>query len=237
LVNGVHDDVTVVYHDSIKTEEIEDMFKTCLQQGKVFTVRELETVDQFFSDGAKASANPKVILDDELSEKTEQLIINNLTKEFKKGNIHIDCHFSGNGGTFRFTKLTEVEKEVSVDLYEQDSQYLDSDGKEIGFLIEPHDYGNVEPYNRQEPYYFNGYASLDKIEGNTFNLFLIKKTDFSGGSCKRWNKYHYNNYWKMNNFDMLIEEPKLPIFLTEFLTLYGMSDLLPKILEYLKEEK
>jgi len=54
---------------------------------KQFTLRELETVHQFFMDGKIGQSNKEFILDQEVADKTEALIQKYQTKNFKKGII------------------------------------------------------------------------------------------------------------------------------------------------------
>ena len=83
---------------------------------KQFTLRELETVHQFFMDGKIGQSNKELILDQEFADKTEQLIQKYQTKNFEKGIVVINANFSANGGTFYVTKLNNVDEEVDFAL-------------------------------------------------------------------------------------------------------------------------
>jgi hypothetical protein len=204
---------------------------------KVFTMRELEVLNQFFKDGDIGKSNKKFILDQEIADRTEALINKYQTKNFTKDNIVISVEFSANGGTFQLMKLSEIEKDDNglLDFDIKENIYKELHGKEIGFMIEPFDYSHIEPYNRQQPYYFPySYSNLDKKTFSEFNLYLLKKNDWNSNVFKRLDKYHYNYVWHTINFDVLLEEKALDNFMIEFFTLYNMGEMLNSILDYIQ---
>ena len=99
--------------------------------------------------------------------------------------------------------------------------------------MESFNYPHVEPYNRQQPYYFESYDSLDKMEFEKFNLYLLKKRDWDSRTHRRLDKFDYNYVWNTVKFDMLIEERYLLEFINSFLNLYNMKDMKDDILDYL----
>ena len=203
---------------------------------KQFTLRELETVHQFFMDGKIGQSNKEFILDQEVADKTEKLIQKYQTKKFEKGIIVINANFSANGGTFYITKLNAVDgdEEGILDFDVENNIYKGLYGNEKGFMIEPFNYPNVEPYNRQQPYYFTDYNSLDKKEFEKFNLYLLKKRDWDSRTHKRLDKFDYNYIWHTISFDMLIEENVFREFIGEFLSLYNMGNMKKDVLDYLE---
>ena len=203
---------------------------------KQFTLRELETVHQFFMDGKIGQGNKEFILDQDIADKTEQLIQKYQTKKFEKGIVVINANFSANGGTFYITKLSTVEDdEVGIlDFDVENNVYKGLYGNEKGFMIEPFDYPNIEPYDRQQPYYFTDYNSLDKKEFAKFNLYLLKKRDWDSRTHRRLDKFDYNYVWNTVKFDMLLEERYLLEFINSFLNLYNMKDMKTDILDYLE---
>lgn len=202
---------------------------------KEFTLRELEMVQQFFMDGKMGQSNKEFILDQEVADKTEKLIQKHQTKNFQTGVVVINANFSANGGAFRITKLSTVDEDQAgiLDFDVENYIYKSLLGNEKGFMIEPSDYPHIEPYNRQQPYYFTDYASLDKKEFAKFNLYLLKKRDWESRTHRRLDKFDYNYCWNTIKFDMLIEEKDLKEFLNEFLSLYNMPDLCSDVLNYL----
>jgi len=203
---------------------------------KQFTLRELETVHQFFMDGKIGQSNKEFILDQETADKTEKLIKSYQTKNFEKGIVVINANFSANGGTFYITKINTVdEDQVGIlDFDIENNVFKGLYGNEKGFMIEPFDYPNVEPYNRQQPYYFTDYNSLDKKEFAKFNLYLLKKRDWDSRTHRRLDKFDYNYIWHTVKFDMLIEENVFIEFIGEFLSLYNMGNMKKDVLDYLE---
>lgn len=202
---------------------------------KQFTLRELETVHQFFMDGNIGQSNKEFILDQEVANKTEELIRKYQIKNFEKGTVVISSNFSANGGTFRIIRLSEVEERDAgiIDFDIESSVFKGLIGNEKGFMIEPYDYPHIEPYNRQQPYYFTSYDALDKKEFTKFNLYLQKKRDWDSRIHTRLDKFYYNDYWNTIRFDMLVSENDLKEFIGEFLALYNMIDMNEEILSYL----
>jgi len=202
---------------------------------KQFTLRELETVHQFFMDGKIGQSNKELVLDQEVADKTEDLIKKYQTKTFEKGIVVINANFSANGGTFYITRLNTVDEDEAgiLDFDVENNVYKGLYGREKGFMIEPFDYPHVEPYNRQQPYYFTDYDSLDKKEFTKFNLYLLKKRDWDFRTHRRLDKFDYNYIWHTIKFDMLLEEVNLKEFISSFLNFYNMKDMKTNILDYL----
>jgi hypothetical protein len=195
--------------------------------------KEIGTMLQFLKDGEESLKDRGFALDDCIAAKTEELIKKFQTINFDIGTVVISSHFCANGGTFTIYDLKKVEESGILDFDVKDNVYKELDGREIGFLIEPSDYGHIEPYNRQQPYYFCGYANLDKTEYPFFNLYTMKKANFNRRTLKRLDKYRYNDYWKMISFDMLIEKERMVDFVLGFLNLYQLEIMSEEILTYI----
>ena len=201
----------------------------------MLNAQEIGVVIQMFKDSKKSIKDKGFTLNEVIAIKTEELIGKYQTKIFDIGTAVISSHFSANGGTFTIYDLQEVKEDEKgiLDFDVENNIFKELNGKEIGFLIEPSDYGHIEPYNRQQPYYFCSYGRLDKKEYEGFNLYTMKRLDFNRRTFKRLDKYSYNPFWKTISFDMLIEKGKLVDFMTEFLKLYQMDNMSDEIIRYI----
>ena len=203
----------------------------------MLNAQEIGVVMQMFKDGKESIKDKGFTLNEVIATKTKELIVKYQTNIFDIGMAVISSHFSANGGTFTIYDLQEVKKDEKgiLDFDVENNVFKELNGKEIGFMIEPSDYGYVEPYNRQQPYYFCSYGQLDKKEYPNFNLYTKKKIDFNRRTFKRLDKYSYNPFWKTISFDMLIEKDKLVDFMVEFLELYQMGNMSDEIVGYIND--
>lgn len=195
--------------------------------------QEIEIMTQFFNDGKKGMSGT-FNLDENVANKTKILIDKLSSDDIKSGNICVNCNFSSNGGTFTLVFLNKETKYTKANL-KNESIYTEIRGKEKGVLIEPLDYGKIEPYNRQQPFYFPyPYDRLNKIEFSNFKLFT-SPTQKNGGFSTRFDPFYYNDFWKTISFSMFIEPDKVEQFFNQFFILYRMENMTEKIIHYINE--
>lgn len=199
----------------------------------------LDVPSQFVLDGVIGNYSEKLVLDEQLSNKIKFLIAKYQTTEFDKGSSLLSVNFSGNGGVFEITQITETEADddLKVDFSTKDNIYKSVIGNEKSFLIEPFYYPDIQPYNRQEPYYLSRrFSDLEKKSFKQFNLYTLIPGKYISRIYKRLDNYLFNDFWNTVSFDLVVKNSDVLGFVGEFITIFNMEELKGNILGYLKDK-
>lgn len=147
--------------------------------------------------------------------------------DVKPGDVIVSSHFSAKGGILEIRKIAKL----THDGWEGYGSYLSTVSLETAVLIEHPDYlsKNVEPFNRQQPFYL-GYRfdSLNKETIEGWNLYYSCERPSRVSFCVQ--EFFHNDFWDTLNFSVVLKEQNLSRFLREFLNETAIpSDIVDKV--------
>lgn len=168
-----------------------------------------DVLDQFMLDHCVASYNvskPEF----KVRAKMLKLLCDKYRKEPEPGDTLISAELTLNGGSFNFhvmEELTHASKEN-----ECRHHFLAASSKSV--LIEPLDYPNIEPYNRQSPYYTGlGYAQYEEpVSSETLRVY-IQKGNYKTSMYTSFDEYHFNDFWSNVTIGLAIKKEDIESFL------------------------
>ena len=171
----------------------------------------MPTMLQFFHDHIASSeeTNPELF-------STCAELISSLCKTYRKDPEKVDIIISGDltgkGGNLHFYTMESLSARYTEN--ECRNHFKATFARSI--LIEPAGYPEIEPYNRQSPYYIGlGYTQF-KIPIKT-DLFTVYTQigDYRTSLFTSFDEYSYNNYWLSVTFGLVIKEEDISSFLTK----------------------
>jgi len=144
--------------------------------------------------------------------------IENVCQMFKKnsvkvGDVIVSSHFSAKGGNLEIRKIVELEDEE----WEGYGNYLSTVSLETAIIIEHPEYRSkdVQPYNRQQPFYIpSSFDSLNKETVEDWNLYYSNESQSRITFGVR--EFYHNNFWDTVQFSVVLEKEDLSRFLRVF---------------------
>ena len=132
-------------------------------------------------------------------------------KEPVEDSVIISGELAGNGGNITFYKLRSLHSRSNKD--ECRNYFKASAARST--LIEPINYPNIEPYDRQSPYYLP-LSSHQLNLVTTTNIYKVYTQigNYATNTFTSFDEYYFNNYWLSLTIGLAICEDDISQFLT-----------------------
>jgi hypothetical protein len=196
------------------------------------TAEEKEVINQFVLDHNVGSISRNIDMDN------VNLLVKNLCDSVRKSpepaDIVISSEMTPNGGNIKFYQIVKLESKSETD---ERRNYFDA--RSVDFvLIEPIGYPEIEPYNRQSPFYIGlSYSKLNKHQTDAFSVYTRILTEKPLCQVRAsFDEFYYNDFWKSIRFGLAIEREKVGQFLFSFLKLMGFSEDVANVVDVFAEE-
>lgn len=195
------------------------------------TAEEKEVINQFILDHNVGAISRTIDMDN------VNLLVKDLCDSVRKSpepaDVVISSEMTPNGGNIAFYQIIKPESRSETN----ERHYFEA--RSIDYvLIEPVGYPEIEPYNRQSPFYIgSSYSRLNKHHIDAFSVYTGILTENPIHLIHAsFDEFEYNDFWKFVRFGLAIEREKVGQFLFSFLKLMGFSEDVANVVDVFAEE-
>lgn len=187
----------------------------------------MHTIVQFFHDHNKSIQDiekeafaPRALLIKKLCD--------NYRKDPEEGDTIIAGDITGKGGNISFYTMESLSSRSDKD--ECRNHFKANTSRSV--LIEPVDYPEIEPYNRQAPYYTGlAYSKYEvPIKTEIFTIYT-QIGEYRTNLYTSFDEYHYNNFWLSVTFGLAIKQENISKFLEELSIILNIFGYSPEVMQ------
>lgn len=182
--------------------------------------RNIETMNQFFLDANVGAI--RCVVDMDKAQACVKDLLDSKRKSPEPGDLIVSFDITQNGGTISFYQMRRRDS-VSESIERRNHFNARSSAC---LLIEPNGYPEIEPYNRQSPYYIGfGYRSLDKHVTDIFSIYTLKELfDGNRDIYASFDEFYYNPFWKSIRCGLIVEKSDLNELFTKLFSIIGFEN-------------
>lgn len=179
----------------------------------------LDVITQFFHDSTIGAGEKNEQFDSSIADRVKKLCsLHDKYSDWKPGMIVVSCDIASGGGHIDFYEINSLkEKDSGIEhrVYGDFSAYC-------SVLIEPLGYPEIEPYNRQSPYYIGcSYGDLTKYATESFNVYVAKDGFRKANLFTSFDEFYWNDYWKNIRFGVVLNKEDVADFIKLLFMLLG----------------